>query len=44
LLPVAICCTQRLSSAPSRKTRGFRLQDMKISQITTTGNAGAAAL
>src|SRR5262245_35303910 len=26
------------------RTRGFNLQNMKISQITTTGNAGAAAL
>ena len=28
----------------TERPRGFRLQDMKISQITTTGNAGAAAL
>lgn len=28
----------------SRRPRGFNLQNMKISQVTTTGNAGAAAL
>jgi len=28
----------------NRRPRGFNLQSMKISQITTTGNAGAAAL
>lgn len=28
----------------SRRPRGFNLQNMKISQITTSGNAGAAAL
>jgi serine/threonine protein kinase/Tol biopolymer transport system component len=28
----------------SRRQRGFNLQNMKISQITTSGNAGAAAL
>ena len=27
-----------------RRPRGFNLQNMKISQVTTTGNAGAAAL
>jgi eukaryotic-like serine/threonine-protein kinase len=28
----------------SRRPHGFNLQNMKISQVTTTGNAGAAAL
>lgn len=28
----------------ARRPRGFNLQNMKISQVTTTGNAGAAAL
>lgn len=41
---VVVAVAAAISVWLSQRPRGFNLQNMKISQITTSGNAGAAAL